>query len=66
MPKYQITIINEHFSDAGEIDAPNVTKAWQKALASAITIAATKFHTERLFSERKSLLKTATRRSVAT
>lgn len=40
MAKYQIKIVNEHFSDEGEIEAPSVVTAWQKALASAITIAA--------------------------
>ncbi|WP_158005136.1 hypothetical protein, partial [Campylobacter ornithocola] len=37
---YQITIINEHFSDAAELEASSVVKAWQKAIASTITIAA--------------------------
>lgn len=39
MPTYTVTITNEHFSDTGEQEAPNVMKAWQKAIASTITIA---------------------------
>jgi hypothetical protein len=34
MPTYRVSIVNEHFS------APDVVKAWQTALRSAITIAA--------------------------
>jgi hypothetical protein len=40
MPTYRITIVNEHFSQGAEQDAPDVSKAWQKALDAAITIAA--------------------------
>ena len=40
MPTYQLTIINEHFSQDGELEAPDVIAAWQKAISSAITIAA--------------------------
>ena len=39
MPVYTVTITNEHFSDSGEQEAPNMMKAWQKAIASAIAIA---------------------------
>ena len=39
MPTYCVTIVNEHFSHSGEEEAQDVTKAWQKALASAIAIA---------------------------
>ena len=39
MGRYTVTITNDRFSDSGEQDAPNVTKAWQRALTSAITIA---------------------------
>ena len=40
MPTYRVTIVNEHFSQDAEQEAADVTKAWQKALHSAITIAA--------------------------
>lgn len=40
MAKYQLKIVNEHFSDEGEIEAPSLVTAWQKAIASVITIAA--------------------------
>lgn len=39
MPIYTVTITNEHFSDSAEQEAPNVMKAWQSAIASAIAIA---------------------------
>ena len=39
VPTYRITIINEHFSHSGEQEAPDVVKAWQQAIASAIAIA---------------------------
>ena len=39
MPTFRITIVNEHFSQDAEQEAPDVIKAWQKALQSAITIA---------------------------
>jgi hypothetical protein len=40
MPTYRISIVNEHFSHSGEQEAPDVVKAWQEAIASAIAIAA--------------------------
>jgi hypothetical protein len=40
MPKYRITIVNEHFSQSAEQAAPDVIEAWQKAIGSAIAIAA--------------------------
>lgn len=39
MPTYRVTIVNEHFSQDAEQEAPDVSKAWQKALQSAIAIA---------------------------
>ena len=39
MPSYRVTIVNEHFSQDGEQEARDVVEAWQKAIASAITIA---------------------------
>ena len=39
MPTYRVTIVNEHFAHSGEQEAPDVVKAWQKAIASAIAIA---------------------------
>ena len=39
MPTYQVTIVNEHFSQEAEAEYPDVTKAWQKAIASTIAIA---------------------------
>ena len=40
MPTYTVTIVNEHFSTSGDEEAQDVTKAWQRALSSAIEIAA--------------------------
>jgi hypothetical protein len=40
MPKYRITIVNEHFSQDGEQDAADNIEAWKSAISSAITIAA--------------------------
>jgi len=40
MLSYRVTIVNEHFSQDAEQEAPDVTRAWQKALQSAISIAA--------------------------
>lgn len=40
MPTYQITIINEHFSQSGEQEASGPAEVWKKAIASAIAIAA--------------------------
>jgi hypothetical protein len=39
MPTYTVTIVNEHFSHSGDEEAQDVTKAWQRALSSAIAIA---------------------------
>ncbi len=38
MPTYRVTVVNEHFSQSGEQEAADVTKAWQGAIASAIAI----------------------------
>jgi hypothetical protein len=38
MPTYRVTVINEHFSQAGEHEAADVAQAWQGAIASAIAI----------------------------
>jgi hypothetical protein len=40
MPKYRMTIVNEHFSAAEEHEAPDMLQAWQAAIRSAIHIAA--------------------------
>ena len=40
MPKYIVTIVNEHFSQTGEENAPDAIQVWKRAIASAITIAA--------------------------
>ena len=40
MPSYRISIVNEHFSDSAEQEAPDVVKAWQRAIRSALEIAA--------------------------
>jgi len=40
MPKYRIHIVNGHFSDTGEEEAPDATTAWQKAIRSAVVMAA--------------------------
>ena len=40
MPTYRISIVNEHFSQAAEQDAPDVAEAWKSAIHSAIAIAA--------------------------
>jgi hypothetical protein len=40
MPTYRVSIVNEHFSSSEEQEAPDVVKAWQKAIGSAVTIAA--------------------------
>jgi len=40
MPTYRVSIVNEHFSQDGEHEAPDVVTAWQTAIRSAITIAA--------------------------
>ena len=38
MAAYTVTIINEHFSQAGEQEAPDDIRAWKAAIASAIDI----------------------------
>ena len=40
MPTYRLTIVNEHFSSSSEQESSDVVKAWQKAIRSALTIAA--------------------------
>lgn len=40
MPRYTVTIVNEHFSQTGELEAPDNNQVWKSAVASAITIAA--------------------------
>jgi hypothetical protein len=40
MPRYRVTIVNEHFSSTEDQESPDVVKAWQTAIRSAITIAA--------------------------
>ena len=40
MPTYQVSIINEHFSQSAEQESPDVIKAWQDAIGAAIAIAA--------------------------
>jgi hypothetical protein len=40
MTTYRIHITNEHFDQSAEIDASDAKEAWQKAIGSAITIAA--------------------------
>ena len=40
MPTYRISIVNEHFSQSGEQEASDVIEAWQKAIGTAIAIAA--------------------------
>ena len=39
MPSYTITIVNEHFSQTGEQEAPDNIAAWKSAIAGAIDIA---------------------------
>jgi len=39
MPTYNLSIINEHFSQSAEHEAPDAIQAWQKAIAAAIDIA---------------------------
>jgi hypothetical protein len=40
VPTYRISIVNEHFSQSGEQEAPDVIEAWRKAIGTAIAIAA--------------------------
>jgi len=40
MPTYRTTIINEHFSQSGEMEAADPATAWKKAIASTLAIAA--------------------------
>jgi hypothetical protein len=40
MPLYRVNIVNEHFSDSGEEEAADAVTAWQKAIRSAVVIAA--------------------------
>ena len=39
MATYRISIVNEHFVQSAEQEAPDVVKAWQKAIRAAIAIA---------------------------
>jgi hypothetical protein len=39
VPTYRVSIVNEHFSQEGEQEAPDVVHAWQQAIASAVEIA---------------------------
>ena len=39
MVTYRLTIVNEHFSQEGELEAPDMLEAWQKAITSTIAIA---------------------------
>ena len=40
MPNYSLKIVNEHFSQEGDLEAKDNIDAWKKAMQSAITIAA--------------------------
>lgn len=40
MPRYTVTIVNEHFSQTGEQESTDNIEAWKAAISSAITIAA--------------------------
>ena len=40
MPTYRVSIVNEHFIASEEQEAADVVNAWQKAIGSAIAIAA--------------------------
>ena len=39
MPTFRVTIVNEHFSSSEEQESPDVIKAWQEAIGSAVAIA---------------------------
>lgn len=40
MAAYRLSIVNEHFSSEGDLEASDQLGAWQEAIKSAITIAA--------------------------
>jgi hypothetical protein len=40
MRTFRISIVNEHFTQSGELKAPDMIEAWKKAIASTISIAA--------------------------
>lgn len=40
MPTYTITIVNEHFTQSGEQESPDIIEAWKSAISSAISIGA--------------------------
>jgi hypothetical protein len=40
MPTYTVSVVNEHFSQSAEQEAPDVVQAWQRAIGSAIAIGA--------------------------
>ena len=40
MGNFQLSIVNEHFSDTADLEAKDELHAWQNALRSAIHIAA--------------------------
>ena len=40
MAIYSVSIVNEHFAATEEQESPDVLKAWQKAIRSAVVIAA--------------------------
>jgi hypothetical protein len=39
MPTFRISIVNEHFSQEAEEEAPDHVQAWQHAIGAAIEIA---------------------------
>lgn len=40
MPKYRVSIVNEHFSASEEQESADIMKAWQTAIRTTILIAA--------------------------
>ena len=38
-PTFSVSIVNEHFAASEEQEAPDVVRAWQKAIRSAVVIA---------------------------
>jgi hypothetical protein len=40
MATYSVSIVNEHFSQSAEQEAPDPARAWQQAIGAAIAIAA--------------------------